>query len=146
MMKLSQIVMKSEMESLNKLQRMAAAKQTLDAIKNKYLDEKDEGQGPASLRDETLKAILLFGIGKYRDVHCSEIGVHPWNRSESGVDPSEVHCKIGKCQRAGYSLIECSKAALLERPEGAKGIVLNKNEHDSDSSFFKRCKACKTII
>ena len=83
----------------------------------------DESIGVASLRDEVLQALLKFGLAKWRKMVCTEIGVHPWNRSESGVDPSDVHSKIAKCKVGGYSLLECSKATLLERSPGPKGAL-----------------------
>ena len=99
-------------------ERIAAGKPKFDALHARCLKPDAPIVG---MRDELFATLLECGLGRKQRFHCTPVGVHPWNRYESGLDPSEVLRKISKTSRSGFSLAECARAAATERQPGKLG-------------------------
>ena len=68
-----------------------------------------------ALRDRIYVVLMQWGLMYMAQIPCEKLGVHPINRWDTGIDPSEVVNKDSKFCVAGFSLNETLSAICVER-------------------------------
>lgn len=111
-------IIMSVLETLSIDQRMDRARPSILSILKRA--ESDDAH-IVGLRDEAYNVLPEKNLSLTQTVLSSEVGVHPWNRYESGLDPQEIVTKTSKIAIAGFSFKECANAVCTERQPGNVG-------------------------
>ena len=98
--------------------RLAAARGDLRSLQT---TASEPAAGVVGLRDVLYQKLQFYGLARTKKCALDVIGFHPWNRSNTGCDPTEAHRKLDNVARSGASLMEMARAVAISRPPSPKG-------------------------
>ena len=114
--------------SMSIAERMDLVQTEMDSIIEK---SKSDDAMKVSLRDDIRSLCLENGLGYDGRFHCDSVVPHYKNLGGTVLETAEVPRKLSAFHSKGFSLLECKRAAGVERNPGVQG--------DVDEGVLPRC-------
>jgi hypothetical protein len=106
--------------SMSIAERMDLVQTAMDSIIEKA---KSDDAMMVSLRDDIRSLCLENGLGFEGRFHCDSVVPHYKNRGGTVLETAEVPRKLSAFYSKGFSLLECKRAAGVERTPGVQGDI-----------------------